>query len=451
MANKKVESKKNVTKTKSTNRINSKKVNKVNIDSKKKEKEIVVDKKVEEIEWTPKERVSSSSTFNLIEVIIIMVITAVFGILIGTCVAYYKERVVNVNNYVPEDLREFVEIYNEISSEYYDEVDKEALVEAGIEGMVKYLGDPFSTYLDYSETQSLNEELEGEFVGMGATVSTNDQEQVYIVDLFEDSPAVKAGFEIGDIIIGVDGKSVEDKTTEEVSYLIKGKENTKVDIKILRNGKEKTLTLTRGKVIISSVVAKMIDDTNIGYINVSIFAKNTAKQFDDAIDGLLKNGAQSIIIDVRGNSGGYLTTAEEIASMFLNKGEVMYQLDTKGVIEKVTAKENGKYKDLKIAVLVNQGSASASEMLSAILKENKDAYIVGETTYGKGTVQKTKTLSSGTMIKYTIQEWYTPEGNKVNGVGIEPTNYVKISDDFYNNPVEGNDNQLQEAINLLKK
>ncbi|MBQ7105257.1 MAG: S41 family peptidase [Bacilli bacterium] len=442
MANKKVDNKKNVTKTKSTNRINSGKVKR---EYKKKEK--VVEEEV--IKVVENERGNSSSTFNLIEVIIIMVITAVFGILIGTCVAYFKEHVVDDNN-IPDELRELVDVYYEISDEYYNEIDKKALVEAGIEGMVKHLGDPFSTYLDYGETQSLNEELEGEFVGMGATVSSNDNNQIYIYDLFEDSPAAKAGFEIGDIIIKVDDKSIENMTTEEVSYLIKGEEGTKVDITILRNGEEKALTLTRGKIVLTSVTYKMLDETNIGYINISLFAKNSGKQFENAMDELIKLGAEAFIIDVRGNSGGYLTTAEEISSMFLKKNDVMYQLDTKGIIEYVKADKNGKYKNANVIVLTNNGSASASEMLAATLKENIDAKIVGEKTYGKGTVQKTKTLSSGTMIKYTIQEWYTPKGNKVNGVGVEPTHFVTLSDDFYNNPLEANDNQLQEAINLLK-
>lgn len=442
MANKKVDNKKNVTKTKSTNRINSGKVKR---EYKKKEK--VVEEEV--IKVVENERGNSSSTFNLIEVIIIMVITAVFGILIGTCVAYFKEHVVDDNN-IPDELRELVDVYYEISDEYYNEIDKKALVEAGIEGMVKHLGDPFSTYLDYGETQSLNEELEGEFVGMGATVSSNDNNQIYIYDLFEDSPAAKAGFEIGDIITKVDDKSVENMTTEEVSYLIKGEEGTKVDITILRNGEEKALTLTRGKIVLTSVTYKMLDETNIGYINISLFAKNSGKQFENAMDELIKLGAEAFIIDVRGNSGGYLTTAEEISSMFLKKNDVMYQLDTKGIIEYVKADKNGKYKNANVIVLTNSGSASASEMLAATLKENIDAKIVGEKTYGKGTVQKTKTLSSGTMIKYTIQEWYTPKGNKVNGVGVEPTHFVTLSDEFYNNPLEANDNQLQEAINLLK-
>ncbi len=442
MANKKVDNKKNVTKTKSTNRINSGKVKR---EYKKKEK--VVEEEV--IKVVENERGNSSSTFNLIEVIIIMVITAVFGILIGTCVAYFKEHVVDDNN-IPDELRELVDVYYEISDEYYNEIDKKALVEAGIEGMVKHLGDPFSTYLNYGETQSLNEELEGEFVGMGATVSSNDNNQIYIYDLFEDSPAAKAGFEIGDIIIKVDDKSIENMTTEEVSYLIKGEEGTKVDITILRNGEEKSLTLTRGKIVLTSVTYKLLDETNIGYINISLFAKNSGKQFENAMDELIKLGAEAFIIDVRGNSGGYLTTAEEISSMFLKKNDVMYQLDTKGIIEYVKADKNGKYKNANVIVLTNSGSASASEMLAATLKENIDAKIVGEKTYGKGTVQKTKTLSSGTMIKYTIQEWYTPKGNKVNGVGVEPTHFVTLSDEFYNNPLEANDNQLQEAINLLK-
>ena len=446
MNNKKEVTKKTATKGKSTNRI--KKVKSVKKNDEIKEK-VIREEVKEELKEELKAEKANSTSFNLIEVIIIMVITAVFGVLIGSCVTYFKDNVVEGNS-IPEGFDEFFNVYNEIVDSYYNDIDKDKLIEAGIEGMVDYLGDPFSSYLDREESNSLNEELEGEFVGMGATVSMNDAGQIYIVDLFSDSPAVRAGFLIGDVIIGVDGVSVEGKSTQEVSYEIKGPEGTTVDITILRNKEEKVLTLTRGKVIIPSVSYKMIENTQIGYIDISIFASNTPIQFETAMDELLKQGMQSVIIDVRGNSGGYLSTAEKIASMFLKKNSTIYQLDTKGIVENIKTNTNGKY-DLPVAILIDGGSASASEILAGSLRDNIDAALVGEKTFGKGTVQKTKTLESGAMIKYTIQEWYTPNGDKVNGVGIKPNYAVSLDENYFNNPIEANDSQLQTAIGILKK
>lgn len=440
----KEENKKTATKVKSTNRINTKKVKTI-----KKTKAVEEIKNDEEKVVIEENKNSNSSSFNLIEVIIIMVITAVFGILIGSCVTYFKDNVID-DNAVPEEFEEFFEVYDDLVDEYYDEIDTDELIEAGIEGMVDYLGDPFSSYLDSAETEALTEELEGEFVGMGATVTMNGDGQIYIVNLFANSPAVEAGFEVGDVITAVAGVSVLGKTTEEVSYEIKGEEGTTVDITIMRNGEEKTLTLTRGKVIIPSVSYKIMDDSKIGYIDISVFAKNTPDQFATAMDDLLKLGMESLIIDVRGNSGGYLSSAEEIAKMFLKKDDVIYQLDTKGDIEKVTATKDGSY-DVSVVVLIDNGSASASEILAAALNDNIDADLVGIRTYGKGTVQKTKTLSSGAMIKYTVQEWCTPNGNKVNGIGIDPDYVVVLDENYYNNPTDANDLQLQKAIEILKK
>lgn len=440
MNNKKEVTKKTATKGKSTNRI--KKVKSV------KKNEVIEEKELKE-EVKVEKNSNSSTSFNLIEVIIIMVITAVFGVLIGSCVTYFKDNVVE-GNAVPKGFEEFFGVYNELVDTYYDDIDNDKLIEAGIEGMIEYLGDPFSSYLNVEETNALNEELEGEFVGMGATVSMNDAGQIYIVDLFSDSPAVRAGFIIGDVITEVGGVSVEGKTTQQVSTEIRGPEGTKVEIKILRNNEEMILTLTRGKVIIPSISYKIIDNTKIGYIDISVFAANTSSQFETAMDEMLKQGMQSVIIDVRGNSGGYLSTAERIASMFLKKNKIIYQLDTKGIVENVRTDVDGKY-DLPVAVLIDGGSASASEILAGALNDSADAILIGGKTYGKGTVQKTKTLESGAMIKYTIQEWYTPNGNKVNGIGIEPDYSVGLDEKYFNNPIEANDTQLNKALELLKK
>lgn len=433
-----VKKKKTATKKKTTNRINY---------NKGKEKQIEKKRVIEEEKKVKKEE-SSPTTFNLIEVIIIMIITAVFGILIGSCVVYFKDNV--IDNNVPYELEEFMDVYDDISSEFYNDVDRDKLLEAGIKGMVQYLGDPYSSYLDYDETYSLNEELEGEFVGMGATVSLDDSGNIYIYDIMDDSPASKAGFKVGDVIKSVDDKNVVGLSTAEVSYLIKGKEGTKVKIGIMREEKEMTLTLTRGKIELTSIDYFVTENEKVGYIKISIFAKNTPDQLRKAMKELSKEGVESIILDVRDNTGGYLNVAEEIASMFLDKDQIIYQLDTKGKIENIKSVGKKEY-DLPIAVLINGNSASASEILAAALNENLDAPLVGQKTFGKGTVQKKKELSSGAMIKYTVQEWYTPKGNRVNKIGLTPTVEVVMDEAYYENPSVPMDNQLTKAIEVLSK
>ncbi|MBE6151535.1 MAG: S41 family peptidase [Firmicutes bacterium] len=387
-----------------------------------------------------KEENKSSTNFNLIEVIIIMIITAVFGILIGSCVTYFRDDINNEN--VPDSFKEFVDVYNDLVSEYYFDLDESKLIEAGIKGMLQYLDDPHSSYLDYDDSSSLNLELEGEYVGMGATITVEKDGYVYISDMFVNSPAANAGFKVGDRIIAVDGEKVTDKNAVEVSYKVKGQEGTGVDITIVRDGVEQTIRLIRAKVEIPSVSYKVVKNTNTGYIKIDIFAKNTPEQFKRAMNELNAQGVDSLIIDVRDNSGGYLSSAEKIISYFLDKGDIIYQLDSKGVIEKVK-NTNEKLYDLPVAVITNKMSASASEILAISLKENIDAVLIGQITFGKGTVQKAVRLESGAMIKYTIQEWLSPNGNKINLVGVKPDYEVGNADEHY-------DAQVQKAVAVLK-
>ena len=444
------EKKKTSTKKKTTNRINTDKAKKKTTKAKveKVVKTEVKEEKVMKKEASNNKNDNVSSMFSFFEVIIIAFIAAVVGILFTT--GFYSLKEDQVNN-TPDEFKEFLDVYDELVDGYYGDVDKKGMLEAGIKGMVEYLGDPNSFYLDFDSSYSLNEELEGEFVGMGATITVDENGNVYILELYPDSPGVKAGFMVGDIIKKVDGVEMTSKNVTEVSYKVKGKEGTKVDITILRGDEEKTITLTRGKVELQSVSSFVTDeDKNVGYIGISVFAKNTPKQFKKAMDELLKQNVNSVIIDVRSNSGGYLDVANEIASMFLEKNSVVYQLDTKGKIEKIKTTTDKLY-DVDVVVLVDGGSASASEILAAALNENINAPLVGTQTFGKGTVQRTRMLESGAMIKYTIQEWYTPKGNKVDTIGLTPTYIEELTQEYCDNPTFDKDNQYHKAIEILKK
>ena len=454
--NNKKKSKETDTNTKKTNRKKTpstkviKKENNKNIEE---EKVIVKEKIPEKKKYNKDDNDKKATTFNFVEVIIIMIISAVFGAFVSSCVVYFtknsKHDELKLEN---KDLNEFVSTYNDLLNEYYMKLDKDKLLEAGIKGMINYLGDPYSNFMDAEQADDFNQEVEGNFVGMGVEIQKQKDKGIVIVTIFDGSPAKKSGFELGDIIVKVDDKDVSKMDVSEVAKLIKGEEGTKVNVTVKRNDKEMTMEVTRETIEIPSVSSKVIEQEGkkVGYIRMSIFAQNTASQFETHLKKLKKEKIDSLIIDVRGNSGGYLTVVTEIASRFLDKKDVIYQLETKGTVKKVHATNVEKTK-LPLVVLIDGGSASASEILASSLKENNKAKLIGVKSYGKGTVQKAYSLKSGATIKYTIQSWLTPKGNKIDKVGVKPDIEVKLDKKYLDDPSEKNDNQLQAAIKELLK
>ena len=383
--------------------------------------------------------------YNLMEVIAIMIITGIFGMLAGGVLMYGKG---SLNYGIKKELSEFVDTYTEILNEYYKDVKEDGLLEAGINGMVNYLGDPYSVFMDNEESTAFNEKVSGEYVGIGTEIiQYNEDLRVEFSNVYEDGPAYEAGIRKGDILKKVDNKDIKDMSLNEISKIVKGKEDTFVNITVLRGDEELTFKVKRRSIDLNSVHSQVLDynDKKIGYIQIDLFAANTNKQFKKELEKLEKNKIDSLIIDVRGNSGGYLTTVSDILSMFLKKGELIYQLKTKDKIEKIYDKTN-ESRNYKVAVLVNGGSASASELLTAAMKDTYKAYTIGTTTFGKSKVQKTHDLSNGTSIKFTFQEWLTPGGVSVGEKGIEPEYEVK-----YEPATEENeyDSQVQKALDLL--
>lgn len=399
--------------------------------------------------------VEKKAGFNYAEVIVIMIITLILGGVIGSFINYIttsKKPEKEIVSTVPNDLREFVNTYNNIMNDYYEEVNKEELLEAGINGMLEYLGDDYSVYMDQETSNNFNEQVEGKYTGIGVEIIQESEDRIYISRVFENSPASKAGLKQGDVFIKVDGEDVTGKTAADISSLIKGSKTGKVEVVVKRGEEEKTFTLTLKQVEIESVTSKIFEKNGkkIGYLELSIFASNTHTQFEKKLLELEGKNIDSLIIDVRDNSGGYLSTVTDIASLFMNKSKVIYQLDTKGVVEQIYSKTNTSRK-YDIAVLINRNSASASEILAAALQESYGATVVGTNSFGKGTVQKAYQLESGATVKYTIQKWLTPNGNWVNEVGVKPDVEVNLENDYYLNPSDDTDNQLQKAIEELSK
>lgn len=393
--------------------------------------------------------------FNYAEVIVIMIITLILGGIIGSFVTYIsrgRDTSNPVVHEVPKDLKEFINTYNNIIADYYEEIDHEKLLEAGINGMLEFLDDDYSTYMDKDISQSFNEQVEGKYTGIGVEIIQNNDNTVSISKVFDGSPAFKAGLQSGDIFSKIDGIDVTGKTSSEISSLIKHSDNKQVSILVIRDGEEKKFDLSLQVVEIESVNSKLFEKNGkkIGYLEITIFASNTDTQFERKLLELEGKNIDSLIIDVRDNSGGYLSTVTNIASLFMNKSKVIYQLDTRGIVEQIysNTKTNRNY---AISVLINQNSASASEILAAALQESYGATLVGVNSFGKGTVQKAIQLESGATIKYTIQKWLTPNGNWINEAGITPDVEVSMNGNYYQNPGDDTDNQLQTALEELVK
>ena len=284
------------------------------------------------------------------------------------------------------------------------------------------------------------------------TKDDTNSEALIVSAMEENSPAAKAGLKVGDIITKLDGDSLEGKSGTDVSSYIKNSGKNKVVLTVIRDNEEKEVTINLSKVDIPYVSGEVIEKNNkkVGYIKISLFANNSYKQFKSKLENLEKENIDSLIIDVRDNSGGYLTSVTDICNLFLEKGKVIYQLqDENGTVKKKdTTKDKRTY---DIAVIINGSSASASEILASAIKESYKGIVVGQNSYGKGTVQQTRKLLDGSMIKYTTQKWLTPDGNFINEIGVKPTNEVILSEDYYKNPSMETDNQLQEALTLLTK
>ncbi len=395
--------------------------------------------------------VEKPSGFNVLEVVIIMFITLCFGGLLGSALTYAVANKNEIITSIPSELKEFVNTYNNIKEEYYEEVDEKKLLDAGIKGMIGYLGDKYSVYMDQETSEEFNEKVEGEYVGIGSEIRRMTDGTTIISNPFENGPAQKAGLQVGDVILKINGVEIGDKTLQQISSEVKGKAGTSVLITVKRGEEELEVTVIRENVEISSVYHKtyLENEKKIGYIRIDIFAANTTKQFEQALLELEKEEIQALAIDVRNNSGGYLSTVKDIASLFLKKGDNIYQLDTKGNIEIIKDNTNAS-RTYPVAVIINQASASASEILASAIKESYvGGEVVGVHSYGKGTVQKAYDLSSGVTVKYTIQKWLTPNGNWIHETGVTPTKEVTLDSIYYENPVEENDNQLKEAIKLL--
>lgn len=395
-------------------------------------------------------KVKKSDIYTTKEVVIIMLFSLGLGFLMCFgCINLFTGK-----NYlaVSRDLDKVVDTYYAIVDNYYGDLDKDALVDGAVEGMISSVGDSYTSYTNSDDTLSFNETINGSYEGIGCSIATYTDGKIVVIEVFSESPAERAGLKVGDIITKVDGDSCEDKTGTDISNYIKDSGKEKVVLTTQRDNMEMDITINLNKVEIPYVSGEVIEKDNkkIGYIVISLFSSTSYKQFKSKLEELEKKEIDGLVIDVRDNSGGYLTSVTDICNLFLEKGKIIYRLeDSNGTVNKKdTTKEKRNY---KVAVLINKASASASEILASAIKESYNGLVVGTNSYGKGTVQQTKKLLDGSMIKYTTQKWLTPDGNFINEVGVTPTDVVDLSEEYYKNPSLETDNQFQTALELLTK
>lgn len=385
--------------------------------------------------------------FELWEVI---AITLFSSLVMSFCTGYLVYRsscgkVTSVNG--DEYLAELYKAYDEIKSNYYSSVDLGSLVDAGIKGMFSYLGDPYTTYLDKDQTDILTDSLKGTQHGIGVLINLSDEEKKIIISkVYDNTPAMEAGLVSGDEIVKVNDKLVsESENLKDITALIKSSDEVKLVIQ--RDGVDKEYTLKTADFYNPSVEEKIIEGANgnkIGYLQISKFNETAYEQFNQKLNKIEATGINSLIIDLRGNTGGFLSAATKISELFLKKGEVIYSLNEQSGT-KVTYDETEESRNYKVFVLVNEGSASASEILAAALQDSYGAILVGTTTYGKGKVQKTNKMNDGTMYKYTSAKWLTPKGECIDGVGLKPDIEISNGDELLKDLV------LEKAIEEIQK
>ncbi len=391
-------------------------------------------------------------SFKFLEVVIIVFISTIIMGVATIYVSQFKNPTIKINATEDENINDFIEVYNSILADYFGEVKEDELIEAAIRAMVGKLDDPYTSYLNEQSKDVLLEGLKGTYEGIGIEITANEKNEIIITSVFEKTPASKAGLLKDDIILSINDESLKDKTVIDATTIIKKTKDKKVTIEVLRNDEVLSFNLERKILYVPEVFSEMFEKNNkkIVYIRIEKFSLTASHQFKVKLKELEDNNIDNLIIDVRSNTGGYLMSAKDIISMFLKEKEIMYI--TKSKSGKTEFKDETKeHRTYKVAVLTNENSASASEVLAGALKYSYDGIIIGKKTFGKGKVQQTTDAKDGAMIKYTTAEWLLPNGDAVDGKGIKPDIDVALSNEYYDDPSIETDNQLQTAINELSK
>lgn len=361
-------------------------------------------------------------------------------------------RIINKEAGKPQDLdfSLFWDTWRLVEQKYVSKVDKQKMFYGAINGMVKAVDDPYTVFMDPSETKKFDEELSGVFDGIGAEIGVK-KNIITVIAPLPDSPAEKSGLKAGDKILKIDDAITMDMTVDEAVNLIRGPKGTAVTLVILRDSKTESreIKITRDTIVIKSVELKFTDSAKgkIAVLKISRFGEDTFQNVKISASEILRQGAKGIVLDLRNNPGGFLDSAVDIAGVFLSKDEIVtiekFSNDNKKEYFTAGGSELGK---TPVVILANEGSASAAEILAGALKDDRQIKIIGEKTFGKGSVQEVQTLKDNSTLKITIAEWLTPSGKNINKEGIKPDIEVKLTKEDFD---AGKDPQMEEALKNL--
>lgn len=395
----------------------------------------------------------SNKKQNIYRVVMLVVITA-FVTSILTIIGFtnYIKKDGNIRYIITSaetnDLQsEILKIRAVIDQYYLGDINEKELIDGAVKGYVEALGDKYTQYLTGKEWEKLQEETLGRYEGIGVYISsTVETNQIIVISPIEGSPAEEAGLQSGDIILKVDGTAYKGDEIDVASEKMKGEAGTKVTLEIQRNDETKTVEVERRTVKLKTVAAKVLEN-NIGYVQISSFDEGTADEFKENVERLQGEGIKSLIIDVRDNPGGIVSEALQIADYIVPKNKNLLVTVDKDGKEDITKSKKDNFIDMNIVLLINGNSASSSEILAGALKDNEEATLIGTKTYGKGVMQQLLQLADGGAMKITTDEFFTPNKNKIDKVGIEPNEEVKLTTDKDGNVI---DSQLKRAIEILK-
>lgn len=375
---------------------------------------------------------------KILKTIIAVLLIAIISSISTLGLIYYA---LGFNEQGFSNLMRFITAYRFIETKYVNDTDDVKLIDGAIDGMVKSLNDPHSNYLSPKMYKTLMEQTEGSFAGIGVVMGMDNEQKIHIVGIMENSPGQKAGLQEGDEILAVDGVPVTQMAFDEVAAHVRGQAGTDVVLTIMRDNTNQDITITRDNIKLKTVGHKMLDN-NIGYIQIVSFSEDTANEFNEAYNDLKNQGMKALVLDLRNNPGGLLTTCVEIAKKLVPKGEIVSIVDKQG--NKETYSSSLEAPEYPLAVLINKNSASASEILSGAIQDTKAGTIIGNTSYGKGSVQTILPMFEDDAVKLTIAKYYTPSGRSIDGTGITPDIEINLDENATL------DTQLDKALEILK-
>lgn len=375
---------------------------------------------------------------KILKTIIAVLLIAIISSISTLGLIYYA---LGFNEQGFNNLMRFITAYRFIETKYVNDTDDVKLIDGAIDGMVKSLNDPHSNYLSPKMYKTLMEQTEGSFAGIGVVMGMDNEQKIHIVGIMENSPGQKAGLQEGDEILAVDGVPVTQMAFDEVAAHVRGQAGTDVVLTIMHDNTNQDITITRDNIKLKTVGHKMLDN-NIGYIQIVSFSEDTANEFNEAYNDLKNQGMKALVLDLRNNPGGLLTTCVEIAKKLVPKGEIVSIVDKQG--NKETYSSSLEAPEYPLAVLINKNSASASEILSGAIQDTKAGTIIGNTSYGKGSVQTILPMFEDDAVKLTIAKYYTPSGRSIDGTGITPDIEINLDENATS------DTQLDKALEVLK-